>query len=394
MDIKSIKDPVVIEARKLSSMRGRQQEQKILLRGKEQILWAQNSGIRIESFIAVDKEDLSWQTNRSIPVYRASDGIMKKITETNYLVPLLAVADKPSEKPIPGNFLIVLDDLQDSGNIGTVIRTGNAYEVMDYLLTGRARDPYQNKTIDSSRGLVLRSRFGICESSEQAFSWLKNNDYCIITTSPRGKTLQSLIKLPQRPVALIIGNETSGVSKVFEENSDVLIKIPMLSDVESLNVGVAAGISIYELKIKEIIAMLKENIQKSLGRNVNVTSQLIMKVFDRLVNQVCDLNANQVVLMMVLIPEGRISRKGIMQQFGIAEEEQDVFLATLKTQGLVEENDDICVTEKGREFIGKIWSVQKDTEKIVFNNIPHEEIKLFNHLLEKMKHNCVEFLER
>jgi tRNA G18 (ribose-2'-O)-methylase SpoU len=75
--------------------------------------------------------------------------------------------------------------------------------------------------------------------------YLRKQGFQIITTSPYGSTIQSLVELDSRPIALVIGNETTGVSEELLKAADKSILIPMDSGVESLNVGVAAGISIY-----------------------------------------------------------------------------------------------------------------------------------------------------
>ena len=90
-----------------------------------------------------------------------------------------------------------------------------------------------------------------------------------------------MTKFTDKPIALVIGNETDGVSGELLENADKIIQIPMQSHVESLNVGVAAGISIYELKLKQVIGMIENKIRATLGREINVTSMFIQQVLDK-----------------------------------------------------------------------------------------------------------------
>ncbi len=68
-----------------------------------------------------------------------------------------------------------------------------------------------------------------------------------------------------------MGNETDGISGTFLKHADVVVQIPMSTQVESLNVGVATGISVYELKLKLVLAMLTQYIRSTLGREMNVT---------------------------------------------------------------------------------------------------------------------------
>ena len=121
-------------------------------------------------------------------------------------------------------------------------------------------DPYRQKVIDASRGLTFQSTFIDHNSPQETIDYLRKQGYQIIVTSPHASRLQSQTPLETKPIALVVGNETDGVCKELMEAADISIQIPMHSAVESLNVGVFAGISLYELKFKQVLLMLKEKI--------------------------------------------------------------------------------------------------------------------------------------
>ena len=145
-----------------------------------------------------------------------------------------------------GNSLI-LDNLQDPGNVGTLVRSALAFGFDDIYLVGGA-DPYSEKVIRSSAGTILNARLHVCD-----FETLKNNKGKIakqfIVADMDGIPINK-IQLPKGRLAVIIGNEGQGVSDAFLKLSNTKISIPMTPKVESLNAGVAG--SIIMQKISEI----------------------------------------------------------------------------------------------------------------------------------------------
>src|SRR5947209_1450574 len=122
--ITSIKDPRVAEARELTAASARARLHKCLLEGSESIAWALEAQLPIEHvfYSTTHEQDpiLSQLRQHHIPCYSVSDGILKKISDTSYLVPFLAVAHIPHELTEPdtmGDFVVVLDRVQDHGNI-------------------------------------------------------------------------------------------------------------------------------------------------------------------------------------------------------------------------------------------------------------------------------------
>lgn len=137
-----------------------------------------------------------------------------------------------------GNCLI-LDNLQDPGNVGTLVRSALAFNFNDIYLVGGA-DPYSEKVIRSSAGTILKARLHICD-----FETIKQNKKQIansfIVADMDGENINK-IKLNKNKVAVIVGNEGQGVSDEFLNIADTKISIPMTSKVESLNAGVAGSI--------------------------------------------------------------------------------------------------------------------------------------------------------
>lgn len=137
-----------------------------------------------------------------------------------------------------GNSL-VLDNLQDPGNVGTLIRSAVAFGFCDIYIVDGA-DVYSEKVIRSSAGTILNARLHVC-----SFDQIKENKQKIADifalADMFGENINK-IHLPKQRIAVIIGNEGNGVSKEFFDFADIKVSIPMSCKVESLNAGVAGSI--------------------------------------------------------------------------------------------------------------------------------------------------------
>jgi TrmH family RNA methyltransferase len=299
--ITSIKDPRVAEARELSSAAGRARVRKILLEGAESIGWALDAGLSVAHvFRAASSGDaalLARLAELRIPCHMVSDGILKKITGTSYLVPLAGVTALPGDDAgatlgaPAGDLVVVLDRVVDHGNIGTIVRAASAFGVRDLISTTADLDLYFKKTVQASRGKVFETRLRRFESGAEAVAHLRGCGYQVVATSSHARAIQALAPLAAKPVALVVGNETAGISHEVLALADVVVQIPMAGRVESLNVGVAAGISLYELKLRLVLAMLVHYIRSNIGREVGATAKLICMAFDAALRKVTDLNS-------------------------------------------------------------------------------------------------------
>lgn len=136
--ITSIKDPRVVEARELTSASARARKRKYLLEVAQSIQWALSAHLPVEHvfYHAAISDDplLIILREKCLPCYAVTDGILKKISDTSYLVPYIGVAFLPRERSAQdaiGDVVIVLDRVLDHGNIGTIIPTASAFGVRD-----------------------------------------------------------------------------------------------------------------------------------------------------------------------------------------------------------------------------------------------------------------------
>jgi len=141
--------------------------------------------------------------------------------------------------------LLLLDRLQDPGNMGTIIRSADAFGIDGIIITKGCVDIYNPKVIRSTMGSIFRVPIYHEDDPILAIRKLKTKGIKVYTTSLGGNiyTYEVNFKLP---FLLVVGNESSGVSSSIYSVSDSLIKIPMIGDAESLNVAIASSIVMYE----------------------------------------------------------------------------------------------------------------------------------------------------
>jgi RNA methyltransferase, TrmH family len=388
--ITSIKDPRIVLARDLQTSEGRRKHHSFLLYGLEQIKWALESGVSI-LYVFGEKDILGL----AVPVLQVSSGILKKISGTNYLIPYIAVAKIPIISAKTSDFLVVLDNIQDYGNLGTIIRTANGLFVDNFVLSNPDADPFQRKVIDSSRGAVFQSSLKVESSVQSAIDNLKKSGYQLIVTSPHAKNLQSQTPLKVgKPIALVVGNESRGVDEEFIKQADVVIQIPMSKSIESLNVGVAAGISIYELKFRQVLLMLKEKIFANFGREVNVLGKYIQMAFDAEISRVTKLSGKQVILLMIMHCDQTMSEVEITKDTGLHGSELEHFLKPLADRRMViQEQNNYKLTSDGEKFLAEIWPIVEQAQQKLFEQLTEQEISNFMRTMEKIKNSCISMIE-
>lgn len=173
---------------------------------------------------------------------KVSDNVMAKLSNLSSIPNQLAVCLKRESDEIKGNILI-LDDIQDPGNLGTIIRSSVAFGIDTIVASLNTVDVYNTKVLRSSEGMFFNINY--LKKDLVPFIDKIKDDYKIYTTNVENGRVLSEINI-DKPYAIIMGNEGSGVKSEISSLADESIYIPMDSDCESLNVGVATSIILYE----------------------------------------------------------------------------------------------------------------------------------------------------
>ncbi len=184
-------------------------------------------------------------------IVRVSDAVMEYMCETETPQGIMALMKMPDVslrdiKVNPSSILVVIDQVQDPGNVGTIIRAADAFGVRAVLLTAGCADLYNGKTLRSTMGSVFHLPVLRDVEISRLTAFLEENRiFTAVTAVDETALFLDEVNL-KRPLALIFGSEARGVSPDLGRAADVKLKIPMPGLAESLNVAVAAGIVLYE----------------------------------------------------------------------------------------------------------------------------------------------------
>ncbi|SHK23065.1 RNA methyltransferase, TrmH family [Hathewaya proteolytica DSM 3090] len=186
----------------------------------------------------------------SVSVNLVPHDLFKGICSTENPQGILAVAKTNSEFTLVSpkekkGFYVFVDCVQDPGNLGTIIRTAHAAGALGVILRKGTVDLYNEKTLRSSMGSVFHLPV-ICDMESDYLMVLKHMGYTIISSSLDTNNNFYNINC-KKPLVIVLGNEGNGISSEILKISDELVKIPMPGGAESMNVGVAAGILMYEI---------------------------------------------------------------------------------------------------------------------------------------------------
>lgn len=173
--------------------------------------------------------------------------IIKKISILETPVNILALCNKPKPVLDYGNRLLLLDEIQDPGNLGTIIRSAKAFNVDTVVLGEKCVDLYNPKVIRSTQGMMFHINV-VNDNLHDLILKLKQQEIPVYGTNVEyGEDIKILKEKDKQRYALVMGNEGNGVSKDILDMCDLFLFINMNHEVESLNVAIATSILLYEL---------------------------------------------------------------------------------------------------------------------------------------------------
>lgn len=259
--ITSSKNEKIKKIVKLKDKNKRDKYSLFLIEGYREILRAIEANVEIESlficppFFLKDNEYklIEKIKEKKAYIYDCLEDVFKKISYRDRPDGLIAIAkqfnnDIENLKKLIKNkknpFLIVLEGIEKPGNLGTILRTSDAAGVDAVIVADPMTDIFNPNVVRASIGTLFTVPIFV-SSSEKIIKILKENKIDIISTTPSSKTFYTDVNL-NKPIAIAFGTEQLGLSKIWMENSDTLIKIPMLGKVDSLNVAAATTILLYE----------------------------------------------------------------------------------------------------------------------------------------------------
>ena len=249
-EIRSKDNRIVKRCEQLSMRKYRDQFGLYLIEGENLLAEAVKNHARIETVLLREGCQKSLPQQVADRTFLLDAGIFDKLAQTVTSQGILAIVVKEAARKedfinLPGSNFIVLDRLQDPGNIGTILRTADAAGYKLAILMKGTADVYAPKVVRAATGSLFRMPVVSMASAKELAEF----------TGAAGKKLTATCLDARRwyydedlthDIALIIGNEGNGISRDLIESSDIQIKIPMQGNIESLNAAVAAGVLMYE----------------------------------------------------------------------------------------------------------------------------------------------------
>jgi len=251
MIIKSKDNAKLKLIRQLEKKKYRDIEEKFIVESKKFVIDAIKLGADID-FILLDEKNsndnlVDFFNENSQNYFLVNHKLFNEISNTVTTQGVIAVANQiKTEYNKKDKFIVFLDDIQDPGNLGTIIRTSLAFGADLLVLSDSTVDAYNAKTTRATAAAIFKQKIIRVKDKSEFLNLLKNNNVKIISTVVDSKKEIKNVSIDDK-ICLIIGNEGRGVSDEVKNLSDDLVTIKMSGDQESLNASIAAGISIYEV---------------------------------------------------------------------------------------------------------------------------------------------------
>ncbi|MEN8194064.1 MAG: 23S rRNA (guanosine(2251)-2'-O)-methyltransferase RlmB [Bacteroidota bacterium] len=173
-----------------------------------------------------------------------TQGVMAFISDYNFweLDALVDFAHK-NENPL----ILIVDEVQDTHNVGAIFRTAESVGVDGIIITTRNSAPINETVEKTSAGAISHLKIAPVINLHQAMEELKRNDFWIVGSSLNERSKVYTEVDYNGPIAIVVGNEEKGIRKRVADYCDFLVKIPMMGKVQSLNVSVATGVLLFEV---------------------------------------------------------------------------------------------------------------------------------------------------
>lgn len=240
--------------KKLKDKKYRDQENAYIIEGAKLIKEAIQENIKIKMIILCDgcsaENAIDSDLKYEIAKYECicvSEKIFLSLTNVVNPQGILAVVEKNSnsnEIDYNDDLFLILDDLQDPGNMGTILRTADSINLKQIIVSKGSADVYNPKVVRSTMGAIFRIKVIESDDLSKTIKEMKKHKIKVVATSLQ--TDKSIYDISYEKTAIVIGNEANGVSERVFETVDEKVKIPMAGKTESLNASVATAIVLYE----------------------------------------------------------------------------------------------------------------------------------------------------
>lgn len=241
--ITSLKNPKVATWKALKDRKGRRESGCFLVEGRKMVEEALASAFDVEAVLV--QEGVSFPDGLTMPVYELPAHVLAAVCDTKTPQGIAAVV-RMKEQSALGKHIVVLDGVQDPGNVGTIIRTADAAGLDGVLLSNQCADVFSPKVLRATMGSIFRMNLRTTDDLPGELTKLREKGYSILSSQLDGTPFYERQCVAEQ-FALIIGNEGNGVSEQVQQTATHRVRLPMRGGAESLNAAIAAAIMMYEL---------------------------------------------------------------------------------------------------------------------------------------------------
>lgn len=241
--ITSLKNPKVAAWKALKDRKGRRESGCFLVEGRKMVEEALASAFDVETVLV--QEGMELPDGLTMPVYELPAHVLAAVCDTKTPQGIAAVV-RMKEQSALGKHIVVLDGVQDPGNVGTIIRTADAAGLDGVLLSTQCADVFSPKVLRATMGSIFRMNLRTTDDLPGELTKLRGKGYSILSSQLDGTPFYEREKVAEQ-FALVIGNEGNGVSEQVQQTATHRVRLPMRGGAESLNAAIAAAIMMYEL---------------------------------------------------------------------------------------------------------------------------------------------------
>ncbi len=267
MQIITSKDNELIKhIRKLKDKKYRDEYNEYVVEGIKIVEEAVKENVKIKQIIICNDTTKTYEIPTHIMLEIAkyeciyvTDKIFNLITQVTNPQGIMAIIEKNSKEneiDYTQDIILALDDVQDPGNLGTILRTADSIGLNQIVVSKGTADAFNSKVVRSTMGAIFRIKIIETQDLIRTIKEMKKHHFKLMVTSLQ--TENSIYDINFNKKIIVIGNEANGVSKEIQDMADEKAKIPMLGRTESLNASVAAGIVMYEYVRQKIKKDRKE----------------------------------------------------------------------------------------------------------------------------------------
>ena len=264
MQVISSKDNEFIKhIKKLKDKKYRDINKEFIIEGIKLIKEAIEEKAEIKQIVVCDNcqnsdiipKELMYEIAKYECIY-VTENIFKTISDVTTpqgLLAIIKINTTEDEIDYSQDIIVALDDIQDPGNLGTILRTVDSIGLNQILVSKGTADCYNPKVVRSTMGAIFRVKIIECENLQERLKEIKKHKFELVITSLQ--TENSIYNINYNKKVIVIGNEANGVKTEIQNIADIRAKIPMLGKTESLNASVATGIILYEYVRQKLTIM-------------------------------------------------------------------------------------------------------------------------------------------